>query len=119
MTDEVTMTKMRDEPVTLTYTNYRGETAERDRANAEVYGLADERERWKKRAEAAEANLERAREALDKIAEHLPLFDYIGSDEFGLRSDLPGSPYDRGKADMGELLSGIARAALDEIKGDE
>ena len=41
--------------------------AERDIANEQVYGLAEERERWKDRAEAAEAETERMREALAKL----------------------------------------------------
>ena len=38
-------------------------SSERDIANEQVYGLAEERERWKERAEAAEAETERMREA--------------------------------------------------------
>ena len=37
--------------------------AERDIANEQIYGLAEERERWKERAERAEAEAERLREA--------------------------------------------------------
>lgn len=60
---------------------------------------------------------ERLRKALERIAEHKPSFDYIGSDDYGLRADIPGSPYDCGKEYMGKLLSGIARAALEGGEG--
>ena len=43
--------------------------AERDIANEQIHGLAEERERWKERAEAAEAEAERLREALRPFAE--------------------------------------------------
>lgn len=67
------------------------------------------------RVEAADriASLEAA---LEQIAEYLPRFDYVGSDEFGIRMDRPGSPYDRGREQEAKHLSGIARAAL---KGDD
>ena len=64
----------------------------------------------------AEAERDRLRVALLKIAEYLPSFDYVARDEFGKCTDLPGSPYDRGKADASAHLSAIARAAL---KGSE
>lgn len=67
------------------------------------------------RTEKAEAERDRLRAALLKIAEYLPSFDYVARDEFGKCTDLPGSPYDRGKADASAHLSAIARAAL---KGD-
>ncbi len=61
---------------------------------------------------ASEERVKVLTEALRRIADYLPLFDYVGSDDFGSRHDLPGSPYDRGRADEASLLSGIARAAL-------
>ena len=64
------------------------------------------------RAAKAEAERERLRAVLLKIAEYLPSFDYVARDEFGRCTDLPGSPYDRGKADASAHLSAIARAAL-------
>ena len=76
---------------------------------------ADDVFAWKSRAEKAEAERDRLRAVLLKIAEYLPSFDYVARDEFGRCTDLPGSPYDRGKADASARLTAIARAAL---KGD-
>jgi len=71
----------------------------------------------RKRAEAAEANLATAMEALKRIAYHVPSFDYAGRDEYGhIRTDFPGSPYDRGKADACKRLSGIAETAIRALK---
>ena len=61
---------------------------------------------------AVEAERDRLRAVLLKIAEYLPSFDYVARDEFGRCTDLPGSPYDRGKADASAHLTAIARAAL-------
>lgn len=60
------------------------------------------------------ARIERLEAALRKISEYLPLFDYCGSDEFGVRVDRPGSPHDRGREREAKHLSSIARAALKE-----
>jgi len=69
------------------------------------------------RAEAAEAKLATATEALKRIAYHVPSFDYAGRDEYGhIRTDFPGSPYDRGKADACKRLSGIAETAIRALK---
>lgn len=89
------------------------------RLRADLRHVIDERDRtfalMLARAEKAEAERDRLRVALLKIAEYLPSFDYVARDEFGKCTDLPGSPYDRGKADASAHLPAIARAAL---KGD-
>jgi hypothetical protein len=65
---------------------------------------------------ALRAEVARLRETLMKIAEFKPSFDYCGCDEFGLNSDIPGSPYDRGKEEASKHLASIARAALSETE---
>jgi hypothetical protein len=55
---------------------------------------------------------------LERIAEYKPSFDYVGSDDYGIRPDLPGSPYDRGKDDCAKHVSGMARATLAALKPD-
>lgn len=61
----------------------------------------------------------RLKEALEKIANYLPMFDYVVNDDYG-KPDIskPGSPFDRGRAQEAEHLSSIARAAL-QNKGGE
>ena len=82
-----------------------------DLAGGSFYKEADV-DRLMARAEKAEAERDRLRAVLLKIAEYLPSFDYVARDEFGRCTDLPGSPYDRGKADASAHLSAVARAAL-------
>ena len=55
--------------------------AERDIANEQIYGLSEERERWKERAERAEAEAERLREALKPSGATKAA--YIGEFSFG------------------------------------
>lgn len=65
------------------------------------------------RLATAEADALEMREALQRIADYLPYFDYVAHDSYGhVQPDRPGSPYDRGKADASKHLSEIARAAL-------
>ena len=56
--------------------------AERDIANKQIYGLAEERERWKARSERAEAEAERLREAL-RLVER---FYYMEGKDAGWRA---------------------------------
>lgn len=63
--------------------------------------------------DALQAENARLREALGRIAEYLPMFDYVGVDDYGTPShNRPGSPFDRGREQEANHLSGIARAAL-------
>ena len=48
--------------------------AERDIANKQIHGLAEERERWKARSERAEAEAEKMRKALKPFAKAGELF---------------------------------------------
>ena len=70
------------------------------------------------RIEALGAENARLREALGKIAEYLPSFDYAAVGEYGVRRDIPGSPFDRGRDQEARHLSSIARAALGETSDD-
>ena len=45
----------------------RALAAERDIANEQIYGLAEERERWKERAERAEAEAEKLRDSVTAV----------------------------------------------------
>ena len=56
---------------------------------------------------------ERLRAALEKIASYLPMFDYTFSSRRGrIDEHMPGSPFDRGRAQEANHLSSIARPAL-------
>lgn len=66
------------------------------------------------RIEQQAEEIDRMRAQLSRIAEYLPMFDYCGSDEFGIRMDRPGSPYDRGREQEAKHLSWMAAEALKE-----
>jgi hypothetical protein len=63
---------------------------------------------WKLAASDRQREIERLRKALRTIAEYRPLFTYVGR-----RPDIPGSPYDRGRAHEAKHLSDIASAELE------
>ncbi len=50
--------------------------------------------------------------AIEKIAEHRPMFDYVS----GPGWDQPGSPYDRGRQDEARFLADTARNTLASLR---
>jgi len=59
--------------------------------------------------------LDEAMEALEQIANHKPLYDYVMNIQDG-NFDEPGSPYDRGRQAEANYLAGKARAILAKRK---
>jgi len=125
MSQGLPVTQQDVETVCIAAATIRALAAERDRANKEVYGLADEREKWKARAEAAKAELTQLRTACDEWAEtsqrnyqrakaaEAKLKRARGALEF--YADPSGDVPDfYSELDFGDR----ARTALDEIKGD-
>ena len=64
-----------------------------------------------------EAEIADYRGALERIASHVPLYDYVMA-PLGDSEWQPGSPYDRGRQDETKVLAGIARAALRARHGE-
>lgn len=73
------------------------------------------------RIAALESENERLRKGLERIAAAQPRLDYVCISPGTAFTDTykwhPGSPYDRGKAEAYAILTGKARAALQENDG--
>ena len=90
-------------------------TEDEMKALCKGYANVDIQQEAAGRIEKLEAQLAEAKRGLSLIAEHLPMFDYCGSDEHGSRFDIPGSPYDRGKEYQARIMSGIAARTLAKL----